>query len=47
VSRRVQHGRTVTRFASSDPVASYLMTVAIGPYRRATHTGPHGLPLTY
>jgi len=47
VSRRVQHGRTVTRFASSDPVASYLMTVAIGPYRRATQTGPHGLPLTY
>ena len=47
VSRRAQHGRTVTRFTNADPVASYLMTVAIGPYRRATQTGPHGLPITY
>lgn len=47
VSRRAQHGRTVTRFTSRDPMASYLTTVAIGPYRRATQTGPHGLPLTY
>ncbi len=46
-ARRVAHGRTITRFANRDPMASYLMTVAIGPYRRSTQTGPHGLPLTY
>ena len=47
VRRTVSHGRTVTRFASRDPMASYLATVAIGPYRRYTQTGPHGIPLTY
>jgi aminopeptidase N len=46
-SRRVGHGRTVTRFTNADPMASYLVTVAVGPYRRYTQTGPHGLPLTY
>ncbi len=46
-ARRVAHGRTITRFTNRDPMASYLMTVAIGPYRRSTQTGPHGLPLTY
>ena len=46
-SRRVTHGRTVTRFTNRDPMASYLMTVAVGPYRRYTQTGPHGLPMTY
>src|SRR6478609_5054022 len=38
VSRMLSHGRTVTRFTSRDPMASYLATVAIGP---------HDLPLTY
>jgi aminopeptidase N len=47
VSRMLSHGRTVTRFTSRDPMASYLATVAIGPYDRYTQTGPHGLPLTY
>ncbi len=47
VSRMLSHGRTVTRFTSRDPMASYLATVAIGPYERYTQTGPHGLPLTY
>ena len=47
LSRWTGHGRTVTRFTSGDPIASYLTTVAIGPYVRATQTGPHGLPLTY
>ena len=47
VSRSVSHGRTVTRFTSRDPMASYLATVAIGPYRRYAQTGPHGIPLTY
>ncbi|QWZ07885.1 M1 family metallopeptidase [Nocardioides panacis] len=46
-SRRVRHGRTLTHFTNRDPMASYLMTVAIGPYVRATQTGPHGLPLSY
>ena len=46
-SRRVAHGRTLTHFSNRDPMASYLMTVAIGPYVRSTQTGPHGLPLTY
>lgn len=45
--RRVLHGRTITRFTNRDPMASYLMTVAVGPYRRYSQTGPHGLPLTY
>jgi aminopeptidase N len=47
VSRTVSHGRTVTRFTSRDPMASYLATVAIGPYRRYAQTGPHGIPITY
>ena len=47
VSRRVVGARTVTRFVNRDPMASYLTTVAIGPYRRVRQTGPHGLPLTY
>ena len=46
-SRMLSHGRTVTQFTSRDPMASYLVTVAIGPYERYTQTGPHGLPLTY
>ena len=46
-SRRHVNGRTVTRFHSSDPMASYLTTVAIGPYRRVHQTGPHGLPINY
>ena len=47
VSRRTTERRTLTRFHSADPMASYLVTVAIGPYRRATQKGPRGLPLTY
>ena len=47
VSRRAVGSRQVTEFANSAPMAPYLLTVAIGPYRRHTDTGPHGLPLTY
>jgi aminopeptidase N len=47
VSRRATQRRTVTRFHSGDPMASYLVTVAIGPYRRVTQKGPRDLPLTY
>ncbi|MGZ4579716.1 MAG: M1 family metallopeptidase [Nocardioidaceae bacterium] len=40
-------GRTVTTFTNTDPMASYLVTIAIGDYQRHQQTGPHGLPLTY
>lgn len=46
-SRETAGGRTVTEFVSDKPMASYLVTVAIGPYKRYTQDGPHGLPLTY
>lgn len=46
-SRRHRDGRTVTRWTNAHPMASYLVTLAVGPYRRYTQTGPHGLPLTY
>jgi aminopeptidase N len=39
--------RRITQFAEDHPMASYLVTVAIGPYKAYTQTGPHGLPLTY
>jgi aminopeptidase N len=35
------------RYHSSDPVASYLVTLAVGQYTTETAQGPHGLPLTY
>ncbi|MBA2465067.1 MAG: M1 family metallopeptidase [Nocardioidaceae bacterium] len=40
-------GRTTTRFVNAAPMASHLLTVAIGPYQKHKQTGPHGLPLTY
>jgi aminopeptidase N len=38
---------TTFRYRSTDPVASYLQTLAVGKFRKVTATGPHGLPLTY
>ncbi|BFU42774.1 M1 family metallopeptidase [Krasilnikovia sp. MM14-A1004] len=35
------------RYRSTDPVATYLQTLAVGRYRKLTATGPHGVPLTY
>ncbi|GIG60996.1 peptidase [Longispora fulva] len=35
------------RYTTSDPVASYLTTLAVGRYQKTTGTGPGGLPLTY
>ncbi|GAA4569170.1 M1 family metallopeptidase [Planotetraspora kaengkrachanensis] len=35
------------RYQSTDPVASYLTTLAVGKYKKAAGKGPHGLPLTY
>ena len=39
--------RRTTHFRMRSPAASYLVTIAIGPYRRYTDTGPHDLPITY
>jgi aminopeptidase N len=46
-SRRTADGRTVTRWTNRDPMSSYLVTLAVGPYRAHRQTGPHDLPLTY
>ena len=46
-SRTTSGGRTVTQFVGDRPMASYLVTVAIGPYKKYTQEGPRGLPLTY
>jgi aminopeptidase N len=35
------------RYASADPVAAYLVTLAVAKYRKTTAKGPGGLPLTY
>ncbi|MEU8814164.1 M1 family metallopeptidase [Actinoplanes sp. NPDC048796] len=42
-------GQTGTTFSyrSTDPMASYLQTLAVGKYKRITAKGPNGLPLTY
>jgi aminopeptidase N len=41
------HSGTTFRYRSTDPVATYLQTLAVGRYRKVTATGPHRLPLTY
>lgn len=46
-ARRSANGRTVTRWTNAHPMASYLVTLAVGPYRRYQQTGPRGLPLNY
>jgi aminopeptidase N len=45
--RHTSGGRTVTTWTNKHPMASYLTTLAVGPYRRHRQTGPHGLPLSY
>jgi aminopeptidase N len=35
------------KYTSTDPIASYLTTLAVGRYTKETATGPHGLPITY
>lgn len=47
LERTTTDRRTVTRFEHKDPVAPYLTTVAIGPYKKVSATGPHDLPLTF
>ncbi|MEP6665397.1 MAG: M1 family metallopeptidase [Nocardioidaceae bacterium] len=39
--------RNVTRWHVDEPVASYLITLAIGPYQRYTGTTDHGLTISY
>jgi aminopeptidase N len=39
------HGRRVTVFAPQQPIASYLTTLAIGPYRRVATTAYDGTPV--
>lgn len=39
--------RVITSFTNAHPMPSYLVTLAIGPYRKYTQAGPHGLPMTY
>jgi aminopeptidase N len=39
--------RPVTSWHLSDPAASYLVTLAVGPYAHRSATGPHGLPLHF
>jgi aminopeptidase N len=39
-------GTTFT-YRSSDPVATYLTTLAVGKFQKLTAKGPHGIPLTY
>ncbi|MFC3505281.1 M1 family metallopeptidase [Micromonospora krabiensis] len=41
-----QQGNTF-RYRSTVPVASYLTTLAVGRYKKATATGPRGIPITY
>jgi len=45
--RNAQNGRQTTSFTNAHPMASYLVTLAIGNYRKATQTGPNGVPITY
>jgi aminopeptidase N len=47
VSTRRTAKQTITRFHLEHPAATYLMTLAVGPYVHRTATGPHGLPLSY
>lgn len=45
--RRTVRNRTVTTWHNARPMATYLMTLAVGPYKRYRQTGPHGLPMSY
>ena len=38
---------TTFRYRSTDPMATYLQTLAVGRYRKVAAEGPHGIPLTY
>lgn len=45
--RRAAGGMTRWSYDAPVPMASYLVTLAIGTYSLTTDSGPHGLPMTY
>jgi aminopeptidase N len=45
--KRTTERHTITRFHLAHPAASYLMTLAVGPYVHRRATGPHRLPLNF
>ncbi len=45
LSQRTTGGKTTYRWASLEPMASYLSMAASGNYDLTTGTGPHGLPI--
>lgn len=47
VKKKSRKGRTKTRFNNAGLTSPHLVTVAIGPYRKQTQRGPHGLPVHY
>ncbi len=47
VTRHRTKARTVTRWHLEHPAASYLITLAVGPYVHRHDTGPHGLPINF
>jgi len=40
-------GTITYRWRATEPIATYLLALGIGPYREVTDTGPHGLPVSY
>jgi aminopeptidase N len=44
---RTGSGVHTYRWLSTDPVATYLATLALGRYTAVSDTGPHALPITY
>ncbi len=40
-------GGNTFRYRSTDPMAAYLQTLAVGKYTKVTGKGPRGIPLTY
>ncbi|MEU1401371.1 M1 family metallopeptidase [Streptomyces sp. NPDC005728] len=44
-SQSTQGGRTTFAWHTAQPMATYVATVAVGPYKITRSTGPHGLPV--
>lgn len=47
VDRATKDGRTSTHWRLDEPAASYLVTLAVGPYEETTATSTSGVPITY
>lgn len=41
------HDGNIYRYASTNPMAAYLATLAVGPLAQESAKGPHDIPLTY